>query len=314
MGMRMSAPIVLHLLIWCFSLQLTSPLLLNQWPSSQALCSLQRRPLFASKPIDPLDNVREPLPRLPTPSASSPNNSEEENIVLSPTPPSETSSSSSSYSIEYDPSVPFNTTARYQMLRDRIRELQTERAQTLSLEILVEFLKLMRQYLPIISLSMFAFYVGLLIPITNRVERELGASAAVPYLFIGPFLFALPYFLLFLWQFELISIPYIDQLFINFIKYLRRNAPSRLEKDLAELTVTAPKERVSIDKLRDVALMRLFLEMEPMATFNKCTVLKRELRERKRDSAMNQAQMNKFTDAFTVISANGTVSAPDNYI
>jgi hypothetical protein len=163
---------------------------------------------------------------------------------------------------------------RRDSLEQRLIQLENSRNATFTVEMLIEFRALMMQYVPRIATFTLTIHVALLLPVLSYLRSQ--GIDVIPYLYIGPFLFVLPYFVLFLWEYDIVTIKAIDNKLLAFIKFLKKNAKkSVLEEDTKIENFLSGS--VNEGQLKEMALYRLLSEVDPIQLSSAALLLKQSM-------------------------------------
>lgn len=175
------------------------------------------------------------------------------------------------------PVLDLNSTERIALVKVRLIELVEQRSENFALEVLIEFQKTMQQYIPIVALFMLTLHVALLIPTIFRLQNVYQESI-LPFLYIGPVLFTLPYLLFFLWENDILPISYMDDRFRCFLNYLKASAQEQVARDEKALEESLVDNSVPVNSLKDMALMRLLADCNPRELVKQATEAKKALK------------------------------------
>ena len=156
-----------------------------------------------------------------------------------------------------------NDTQVCQLLEMKLVELEEWRAATLPAEVLVEFQGMMQRGVPIIALFILVEHVALLVPILYKLKQDYNMSI-MPFLYIGPALFILPYLIFFLWEYDIVPIPYLDEKFYNFVRYVKRKGNEEIQKhnDTLMAMSSSRLEDANLNVLNNIALSRALSKID----------------------------------------------------
>ena len=164
-----------------------------------------------------------------------------------------------------------------ELLEAKLKELEGKRAATLPTEVLVEFQSMMQRGVPIIALFMLAEHVALLLPVLYKLKQDYDVSI-IPFLYIGPALYILPYVIFFLWEYNVAPIPYIDGKFYNFVRYVKRKGTEEILKHNDTLTALCEKDlqNVNLNVLTNIALSRALSKIDCHKVYTEGLAIRRQ--------------------------------------
>ena len=201
--------------------------------------------------IDPLDSLRGPAP--PHKPAQPPTNGKQGASETRPCRRRDVFPSQEAVNSGFSG----NSTQIVEVLEMKLAELEEKRAATLPVEVLVEFQSMMQRGVPIIALFILVEHVALLVPVLYKLKQDYDMSI-MPFLYIGPILYILPYVVFFLWEYDIVPMPYIDDKFYNFVGYVKRRGNEQIRKHNDTLTSMSSSalEDADLGVLSNIALSR----------------------------------------------------------
>lgn len=93
-------------------------------------------------------------------------------------------------------------------------------------EVYLSFRDFCRNFVSRISIMAVIIHMMMLVPTIKYFSTS--RTGAIPFLYLGPLVFILPYLALFLWESNILRIPLIDAKVAQFIEFLQRKAQKQL--------------------------------------------------------------------------------------
>ena len=126
----------------------------------------------------------------------------------------------------------------------RIEFREVSLLSNLPYEVYFTFISYCRQYVPRISVTAATFHLMMLVPTLKYLKSHTEISI-LPFLYLGPIVFAIPYIALFLWENNIVTIPFIEVKMKQFIYALKERAKIKMEEVGVESTSINTREQVS---------------------------------------------------------------------
>ena len=169
-----------------------------------------------------------------------------------------------------------NLTQVSELLEAKLVELETKRAESLSPEVLVEFQSMMQRGVPQLALFILVEHVALLIPALFQLKQYFDVSI-MPFLYIGPALYMLPYIVFFLWEFDITPMPFIDQKLFNFVRYLKRKGKEQVSKEneVLDPIKTSKLEEANLGVLMNIAFYRALSKIDCDKVYGESIAIRR---------------------------------------
>lgn len=114
----------------------------------------------------------------------------------------------------------------------------------LPFEVYITFISYCRQYVPRVSITATAIHLMMLVPTINYLKLQSEINI-VPFLYLGPVVFAIPYVALFLWENNIVTIPIVEVKMKLFIEALKEKAKFKMEEVESTDKNTNNREQVS---------------------------------------------------------------------
>ena len=115
-------------------------------------------------------------------------------------------------------------------------------------EVYSTFISYCRQYVPRVSITAAAIHLMMLVPTLNYLKLQTEIKI-LPFLYLGPIVFAIPYVALFLWENNIVTLPLVEGKMKQFIYALKTKAKFKME-ELESIKIT--RERVSYTPSEDL--------------------------------------------------------------
>jgi len=148
-------------------------------------------------------------------------------------------------------------------LEQKLLFLEAQLLRSLPYSILASFLNICTQLVPRVSLIALAIHVMILVPALKYVKFELHLSIA-NYFYLGPVVLAVPLIFFFLWESELVPLPFIDRKLVDFIYVEKQAAKRQLAKDEERFLMILESEYEE-DLATQLALARLVSRIDEEA-------------------------------------------------
>eukprot|EP01036_Dinobryon_divergens_P033778 gene33778-43648_t len=116
-------------------------------------------------------------------------------------------------------------------------------------EVYITFIGYCRQYVPRVSITAAAIHLMMLVPTLNYLKLQTEIKI-LPFLYLGPVVFAIPYVALFLWENNIVTIPLVEDKMKQFIYALKTKAKFKME-ELESINMNT-REQVSYTASEDL--------------------------------------------------------------
>jgi hypothetical protein len=159
-----------------------------------------------------------------------------------------------------------------------ILSYETQILKALPSEMLKAFKTTANVFLPNYAMMTVLIYGIILIPVLFVVEKTIPGADLMSFLNIWPFLFAFPFACFWLWEDDLVKIPYLDNYLRSFISNRIKQAMTILARDEDELIESILTEK---DKnvILEYALLKLLVKLDPHALTQQVLELQRQLKK-----------------------------------
>jgi hypothetical protein len=158
--------------------------------------------------------------------------------------------------------------------------LEAERLQTFPLEVLVSFREIMEQIVPRASFMSFIIHIMLLIPTIQYLKLHFHISI-IPFLYLGPLVFIIPYISYFFWETSILELNIINLYLLNYIKRQNDLAQIKLADESNRIETILSSEFLQNSNLqentlaRKLVFLRLFSKIDPVVLQDEVLALKR---------------------------------------
>ena len=145
--------------------------------------------------------------------------------------------------------------------------------QTLPTNLLIVFNNLMEQIVWRFAFVCVTSHVMLLIPVLRYVKLTLGMSI-IPFIYIFPILFILPFIVYGLWDTNTAKISYIDELLLSFLKNQQGLAKLNIQEQTTKFQNLVLYNNVEQESVKYLAYVRLFTRINPEVLRDEILALK----------------------------------------
>ena len=137
-----------------------------------------------------------------------------------------------------DKASPESTEKLKQKLEDLLLKCEARALRSFPLEVFRAFQALLQQYIPRVALLALALHVVMLIPTLKYIKKVLVGVDIIPFIYLGPIVFILPFIGLWLWENNVVEISHFDDKLVDFVRGLQNKSITALDsnegKDLNE--------------------------------------------------------------------------------
>lgn len=131
---------------------------------------------------------------------------------------------------------------------------------TLPTNILIVFNNLMEQIAWRFAFVATTSHVMLLIPVLRYVKLSLGMSI-IPYIYIFPLLFAFPFVIYGIWDLNIATVSYIDELLLSFLINQQQLAKLNIDEQNEKFQELVKVNDMTIESIKYLAYVRLFTKI-----------------------------------------------------
>ena len=130
-------------------------------------------------------------------------------------------------------------------------------------EIYSMYISYCRQFVPRVSITAAVLYVMLLIPSLKYIKLFTQISP-LPFLYLGPVVFVIPYLVLYLWESNILDLPFMNAKLVQLITALQQKATKYLETESNDIIPGDISEELKFspsDDLDSVISKRAFIQL-----------------------------------------------------
>jgi hypothetical protein len=240
---------------------------------------IARRPvglssLFLSDPVDPLDNLKESAK---TPPRVQPRQKAVDKLR------SDSAARTRGYRVDPVPaklSVPAPPVAAKRKRRDLldveqdVTECEARLLRVLPITLYQGFTELCRKITVRVALVSLTGHIGMLLPTINYVRKEL-QSSAIPFLYLGPIVFLIPFGLLWLYENNIIDMSMWRAELSYYLMEEQASATEILAREEVKLLEILREDReTDQDTLKRLASCRLLLKIDLNAIWDEVMAIK----------------------------------------